>query len=84
MRLRIETSRASVRSGVRTVLVFSVAFASGLALLAHSYLSPFGTTKGQVVLALVATLYGSGLTLMVWLARPPKPVRLLGPTVTER
>ena len=35
LRLRIETSRASVRSGVRTVLVFSIAFASGLALLAH-------------------------------------------------
>jgi hypothetical protein len=84
LRLRIETSRASVRSGVRTVLVFSVVFASGLALLAHSYLAPFGTLRGQVVLALVALLYGSGLSLMVWLARPPKPVRLLGSSVTER
>jgi hypothetical protein len=84
LRLRIETSRASVRSGVRTVLVFSIAFASGLALFAHSYLSPFGTAAGQVVLAMVALLYGSGLTLMVWLARPPKPVRLLGSNVTGK
>jgi tight adherence protein B len=84
LRLRIETSRASVRSGVRTVLVFSIAFASGLALLGHSYLSPFGSTTGQMLLALVALLYGSGLTLMVWLARPPKPVRLLGSSVDQQ
>ncbi len=84
LRLRIETSRASVRSGVRTVLVFSIAFASGLALLAHTYLSPFGTATGQVVLATVALLYGSGLTLMVWLARPPKPARLLGSAVNQQ
>jgi tight adherence protein B len=84
LRLRIETSRASVRSGVRTVLVFSVVFASGLALLAHSYLAPFGSVRGQAVLALVAVLYGSGLTLMTWLARPPKPTRLLGSAVSER
>jgi tight adherence protein B len=84
LRLRIETSRASVRSSVRTVLVFSIAFASGLALLAHSYLMPFGTTTGQIVLALVALLYGAGLTLMVFLARPPKPVRLLGSSVSRQ
>lgn len=83
-RLRIETSRASVRSSVRIVLAFSVAFAAGLAVLAHSYLSPFGTTQGQVVLAVVGVLYGVGLTLMVALARPPAPVRLLGGQVAER
>ena len=50
LRLRIETSRASVRSGVRTVLVFSVSFAVGLAVLARPYLAPFGTAQGQLVL----------------------------------
>jgi hypothetical protein len=83
-RLRIETSRASVRSSVRIVLVFSVAFAFALAVLAHAYLSPFGTAQGQVVLAVVGVLYGAGLTLMVALARPPSPVRLLGGQVVER
>ena len=60
-RLRIETSRASVRSGVRTVVVFSVVFAVLLTLLARTYLVPFGTQQGQVVLAVVAGLYGAGL-----------------------
>jgi tight adherence protein B len=84
LRLRIETSRASVRSGIRTVLVFSVAFAAVLTVVAHSYLSPFGSTEGQLILLVVGLLYGVGLTLMVVLARPPAPVRLLGNQVVEQ
>lgn len=84
LRLRIETSRASVRSSVRTVVVFSVAFAAGLSVLARSYLSPFGSATGQLVLLLVGGLYAGGLLLMVTLARPPVPVRLLGPDVVVR
>ncbi len=83
LRLRIETSRAAVRSGVRTVLVFSIAFAIGLALLAHTYLEPFGSPTGQLVLMVVGLCYGFGLTLMVSMARPPRPVRLLGRQVIE-
>ena len=78
LRLRIETSRASVRSGVRTVLIFSVSFAAGLALLARSYLAPFGSATGQIVLVAVGLLYAGGLWLMVTMSRPPAPVRLLG------
>ena len=81
LRLRIETSRASVRSGVRTVLVFSVSFAVGLAVLARPYLAPFETVQGQLVLSAVGALYAVGLTLMVSLARAPAPVRLLGAEV---
>jgi Flp pilus assembly protein TadB len=84
LRLRVETSRASVRSGVRTVVVFSLVFAAGLSLLARSYLSPFGSASGQFVLVVVAGLYAAGLTLMVTLARPPRPVRLLGAEVEVR
>ncbi|MGH9080726.1 MAG: type II secretion system F family protein [Acidimicrobiales bacterium] len=84
LRLRIETSRASVRSSVRTVLVFSIVFAGGLTLLGHRYLAPFGTGSGQVVLLLVGGLYATGLTLMVSLARPPAPIRLIGNRVATR
>ncbi len=83
LRLRVETSRASVRSGVRTVLVFSLAFAAALVVLAHSYLAPFGSAQGQLVLVAVGALYAVGLTTMVSLARPPTPVRLLGHQVVE-
>lgn len=84
LRLRIETSRASIRSGVRTVLVFSVGFAIVLTVLAHTYLAPFGSAAGQLVLLVVGALYAIGLTLMVVLSRPPAPVRLLRYQVVER
>ena len=79
----METSRASIRSGVRTVVVFSVLFAAGLAVAARSYLAPFSSPTGQAVLALVGGLYAVGLTLMVTLARPPKAIRLLGAHVEQ-
>jgi tight adherence protein B len=84
LRLRIETSRSSVRSGVRTVVLFSVAFATGLTVLAHTYLQPFGSAAGQVVLAVVGLCYAVGLVAMVSLSRPPAPVRLLGPAVAKQ
>jgi len=77
MRLRIETSRASIRSGVRVVSVFSVGFALALLLLAHSYLSPFGTPVGQLVLAVVGCLYAGGLWLLRFMAKPPAELRIL-------
>jgi Flp pilus assembly protein TadB len=79
MKLRVETSRASTRSGVRTVVVFSLAFAGALAVLAHAYLAPFGSTTGQVVLAVVGACYAAGLALMVRMTKPPPPLRLLVP-----
>jgi tight adherence protein B len=77
MRLRIETGRASVRTGVRTVLVCSLVFAVGLAVLARPYLSHFGSLTGQLVLLIVGALYAAGLTLMVRMSAPGQPVRLL-------
>jgi len=78
MRLRVEASRASSRSSVRTVVVFSLAFAALLLVFGHGYLAPFGTATGQVVLAAVGGLYAFGLWLMVRLVRPRPGVRLLG------
>jgi len=77
MHLRVDASRASARSSVRTVVVFSMVFACVLTVIAHSYLSPFGTTVGQFVLAIVGLLYAVGLTLMVRLVRPVPEMRLL-------
>jgi tight adherence protein B len=77
MRLRIETSRASIRSGVRVVSVFSIGFALALLLLAHSYLSPFGTPVGQLVLAAVGCLYAGGLWLLRFMAKPAPELRIL-------
>jgi Flp pilus assembly protein TadB len=70
MRLRVEASRASARSGVRTVICFSIGFVALLMLVARSYLAPYGSVTGQLVLILVGACYVAGLTLMVRLVRP--------------
>ncbi len=77
MRLRIEASRAQVRTGVRVVAGFSVGFAVFLMLVARSYLAPFGSAGGQAVLAGVGCLYAAGLVLMLRMARPKPQPRLL-------
>jgi Flp pilus assembly protein TadB len=70
MRLRVEARRASARSGVRTVIWFSLGFVALLTLVAHSYLAPFGSVTGQLVLVFVGACYATGLFLMVRLVRP--------------
>lgn len=77
MHLRVEASRASARSSVRTIAIFSLAFASLLFVVAHSYLLPFGTATGQLVLLVVCSCYAAGLWLMVRLIRPRPSHRLL-------
>ena len=77
MRLRVESSRASSRSSVRTVILFSVSFAALLFVAARSYLAPFGTATGQFILLVVGACYVAGLTFMVRLVRPRPAARLL-------
>jgi Flp pilus assembly protein TadB len=82
MRLRIESGRASARSGVRTIVLFSIGFAVVLSLLAHSYLQPFGSPTGQVVLLLAGCVDMAGILLMLRLVRDVDPPRLLLPDPT--
>ncbi len=84
LQLRVETSRASVRSGVRTVVLFSLGFVALLAVFAHSYLVPFATPAGQVVLLAVAGLYATAIVLMVSMSKPPRAIRLLAHTQEGR
>jgi Flp pilus assembly protein TadB len=77
MRLRVHASRASARSSVRTIVLFSLGFVGALMVVARSYLQPFGTLSGQVVLLAIGLCYGGGLLLMLWLVRTPPSIPLL-------
>jgi tight adherence protein B len=77
MRLRIEAGRASARSGVRTIVLFSLGFATLLALVARSYLQPFGSSSGEVMLLLSGAFDAAGIVLMVRFVRDVAPQRLL-------
>lgn len=77
MRLRVEAGRARMYTSTRMIVGVTVAFAVGLVVLNRRYLEPFDTAGGQLVLAVVATLFGSGLWSLARLSRPEPPVRLL-------
>jgi Flp pilus assembly protein TadB len=77
MRLRVDASRSATRSGVKTIVLFSLGFMVLLALVSRAYLAPFSTLQGQAVLVAVVALYGTGVWLMARLARFEAPVRLL-------
>jgi tight adherence protein B len=83
MRLRVESSRASARSGVRTIVLFSLGFAAFLALLGRSYLQPFDSGEGQIALLVAAGLDACGIGLMIHLVKAPRSERLLAPAVGQ-
>jgi tight adherence protein B len=83
MRLRVESKRASARSGVRTIAIFSIGFIALLLVVGRTYLAPFGSFQGQIVLLASGLLDAVGIVLMVNLVKDPDPLRLLNPEVAE-
>ncbi|MEV4170178.1 type II secretion system F family protein [Nonomuraea sp. NPDC049709] len=64
-RREVEAARAEHRTTVRWIIAILVLF-SALAIFQQSYVAPFGTPLGQVVLAVVALFYA---TTLLWLHR---------------
>src|SRR5580704_8730756 len=84
MRRKVNSSRRSTRRSVQIVIAVSVLMAVGLAVLDRSFLQPYDSVFGQIVLAVVVVIYGLGIWWLRKLARFDSPQRLLGtaPTVT--
>jgi Flp pilus assembly protein TadB len=76
MRLGVEASRASSRTAMRMITGFSFGLLGLMAVFARSYLSPYRTAAGQLVLVFVGCLYGLGLLLMARMVRPKPFPRL--------
>jgi Flp pilus assembly protein TadB len=76
MRLGVEAARASARTSVRMITGFSFGMLGLMAVFARSYLSPYRTANGQLVLAVVGCIYGLGLWLMAVMVRPKPFPRL--------
>ena len=77
MRTRVWVSRARTRSAVRIIGVVVVAFVSGLFVLNRSYLEPYGSPAGLVVLCVVVVLFASALVSMNRLAHFHTPPRFM-------
>ena len=77
MRLRVEASRARSRTSVKVVVGVTAGLALGLAVLNRSYLSPYDTALGQLVLLLVGAMFAGAFVWLARMTRPSAPERFL-------
>jgi Flp pilus assembly protein TadB len=82
MRRKVTAERRSTRRSVVIVIAVSVGMAFILALIDRSFLAPYNTPFGQVVLAFIAGLYAVGILWLRRLARFESPQRMLGDSLT--
>ncbi|MGH8776900.1 MAG: type II secretion system F family protein [Jiangellaceae bacterium] len=84
MRQRVFAGRSSTRRSVQIVVGFSLAFTLGLAILNRSYVEPYSTPQGQVVLAVVIGIFAAGFLWMRRLSGVEKPERFLVATAERQ
>jgi Flp pilus assembly protein TadB len=77
MRRRVEAERRATRRSVQIVVGITVGVAAVLTLLNPTYVAPYGTFEGQLVLAVVIALFGSGVAWLRRLAEVSAPERFL-------
>ncbi len=77
MRRGVEADRAQPRTTARWVCYISLAVAAGLFVFNPSYVAPFGTPSGQVVLLAVGALFAGAFAWMQRLTRSPPGGRFL-------
>ena len=77
MQMRVEASRARMRTAVRVIAGVTVATALGLVVLNRSYVEVYATVTGQVVLAAIAAAWGTALWWLASMSRFRQPERFL-------
>lgn len=77
MRLKVDAERTRVHTSVRIVVATTLGMAAGLVLLNRTYLDPFDSGTGQLVLAAVGGLFALAFAWMAKIAAIPAPARLL-------
>lgn len=84
MRMRVEAARARLRTAVRVIAAVTAVTVLGLVLLNRSYLDAYRGAGGQLVLALVAGMWGVGLWWLSRMSRFMAPERFFVAPTTER
>lgn len=77
MRRRIEASRKSIRRSVRLVLLIVLTMMGGLSVLNRTYVKPYNSVLGQMMLLIIAALFLLGVLWLRSLAAPSKTERFL-------
>ncbi len=84
MRLRVEAGRARTYTSTRMIVGVTVTFAVGMVLFNRAYLEPFDTAAGQLMLGVIAILFGAGMWSLSRLARAAEPERLFAGVTEDR
>lgn len=84
MRLRVEAGRARTRTSVRVVVGATLFMAGALVLLNRTYLAPYDSAAGELVLALVGACFAAAFAWLTRLAQPAERDRVLDPERTVR
>lgn len=77
MRRKVETERRGLRRQSRTIVIAVVVFAVMQAVFAHSYVEPYATGRGQVVLAVVIAIFVAAFMRMRSLSEAAPAPRFL-------
>ncbi|MDF2258381.1 type II secretion system F family protein [Streptantibioticus ferralitis] len=77
MRQRVEASRARTRTTMRVVVITTLSFASGLILLNPTFLRPYDSATGQLVLLVIGALFTVAFIWLRRMARLEEPDRFL-------
>ena len=84
MRQRVEAGRTTVRRGAAIIAGVTAAFAFGLMVFNGTYLRPYGSVTGQLMLAVVCSIFGVGFGWLGKLSRRPPQGRIFGPSARAR
>jgi hypothetical protein len=76
MRLRVETGRARTYASSRALVVITFGLAVGLLLFSPTFMAPYDTLAGQLVLTLIGGLFAGALVALAAMSRPAVPPRL--------
>ena len=77
MRLRVQAGRARVATTARIVTSCTLLLGGGLVLFKRDFLAPYGTTEGQVVLAIVGAIFAMGFWWLTSMSGISSPERFL-------
>jgi Flp pilus assembly protein TadB len=79
MQLRVEATRARLRTAVRVIGACTIATAATLVLLNRAYVAAYSTLSGQAVLAVIIASWGLALWWLARMSRFSAPERFLLP-----
>lgn len=77
MRSRVWVGRARTRSAVKIIATVIVVFIAGLFTFNRTYLQPYSSINGQIVLSIILTVFAMSLSLMQSMAKIIEPERFV-------